>query len=305
MADPSRMELVVVAIPREDDHVWEISSETVPHMTLLYLGAPNWTPEQTQHAALFIQHASSQLHRFWMSVDRRGTLGDQQADVLFFDKNHSAKKLASFRTNLLVDRDINTAYQSVTQYPEWTPHLTLGYPETPAKQDKRDYPISGVEFDKIALWVSDSEGPTFQLKSWADDDLEVAMSEIELGTSLEDVLAHYGVKGMKWGQHKKASRQTEPTHADSEHVGNIKSRVKAQKTTKILSNDEIRAAIDRMRIEQEFSKLSGGLDKTRIQKAKQFVGKLLVDTGKQNVEQTVKSQSQGFINEALKNAGKK
>lgn len=300
-ADPSRLELVVVAIPREDDYVWKVSSEPVPHMTLLYLGQVDWSPEQIQNVSLFIQHAASQLHRFWMSVDRRGTLGAQEADVLFFDKGINNKLLDRFRTNLLVDRDISTAYQSATQYDQWTPHLTLGYPETPAKPDTRDFGFNGVEFDKIALWTSDSDGPTFQLKSWADDELEVAMSDIQRGTDLEAVLEHHGVKGMKWGQHKK-SRQTEATSHDAARVGDIKTRVKTQKTTKILSNQELRDALDRMRLEQEFSKLSGGLDKTRIQKSKEFVAKLLIDTGKQSADQAVKTKARTLVDEAVKKA---
>lgn len=301
MADASNMQLVVVAIPREDDYVWKISSEKVPHMTLLYLGDVSWTPEQFQHATEYIQHASSMLTRFWMSVDRRGTLGPDEADVLFLDKNRSYKKLMQFRSNLLVDGDISAAYQSATQFPEWIPHLTLGFPATPAKPDKRDYGFSGVEFDKIALWVADSEGPTFQLKSWMDDDLEVAMSELEKGTDLDNILAHYGVKGMKWGQNRR-SKQTEPTHSDAAKVDSIKVRVKTQKTTKVLGNQELRDALDRMRLEQEFSKLSGGLDKTRSQKAKTFVAKLLIDTGKQSADQAVKTKARGLVDEALKKA---
>lgn len=303
-ADPSRLELVVVAIPRDDDYVWKISSEDVPHMTLLYLGQVDWTPDQIRHASDFIEHAASQITRFGMGVDRRGKLGDQNADVLFFNKSWSYKRLDEFRTNLLADKDIKAAYQAAPQYQEWTPHLTLGYPTAPAKPDNRDYPISWVEFDRIALWTHNSDGPTYTLQGSSYDNLEVAMSDIPTGTDLEEVLEHYGVKGMKWGVHKRGSRQTEPTSADAARVGDIKTRVKTQKTTRILSNEELRTALDRMRLEQEFTKLSNGLDKTRVQKGKMFLGKLLIDTGKQSVEQTVKGQAQGIVNEALKNAKK-
>ena len=30
--------LVIVAIPDENDRVWKVSSEKIPHMTLLFLG---------------------------------------------------------------------------------------------------------------------------------------------------------------------------------------------------------------------------------------------------------------------------
>lgn len=299
MADLNSLGLTIVAIPREDDYVWKVSSEKVPHMTLLFLGEMNVDDLRLAHMTNFIEHAASQLSRFGMSVDYRGKLGDKDADVLFFEKSFSFKMLENFRTQLLADQDIYKAYHSTTPYPEWMPHLTLGYPETPAKADKRDYTgINWVEFDRIALWTSDSDGPTFQLKSFDGQDLEVSMSNVKPGTDLEEVLAHYGVKGMKWGKRK--TRQTEATSEDSKRATDLKVRVKTQKTTKPLSNDDLEAAIKRMRLEQEFSKLSGGIDKTRKQKVGQFVAKLLIDTGKQTATQVTQSESKKFVDEQLR-----
>lgn len=298
MADPSRMELVVVAIPQLEDRVWKVSSEPVPHMTLLYLGEINWTPEEFRSAAEFVGHATSMLTRFGMNVNRRGTLGDKNADVVFFDKAHNYQKLLDFRSNLLTNRVLKNAYLSASQHPSWIPHLTLGYPETPAKPDDGDYPINWVEFDRIALWTGESKGPEFRLQSYGGADLEVAMSTIQAGA---DFLAHYGVKGMKWGQHKK-SRQTEPNSSDANAAGAIKSRVKTQKTTRILTNKELKDTIERMRLEQEFSKLSGGLDKTHTQKAKAFVSKLLGDAGKQGSQQIANNEAKNLFENAIKNA---
>lgn len=298
MADPNNLEVVIVAIPREDDYVWKISSEKVPHMTLLYLGEM----AVTENMVRFVEHASSMLSRFGLGVDRRGKLGPQGADVLFFDKSFSYKKLATFRSQLLADQEIYKAYHSASQYPEWTPHLTLGYPETPAKPDKRDYGFNWVEFDRIAIWTGDSEGPTFQLKSFDSSELEVSMSNFASGTDLDEVLEHYGVKGMKWGQRKKRSRQTEPDSVDTARVVNLKSGVKAQKTTRHLSNEQLEDAIKRMRLEQEFTKLSGGLDKTRTQKAAKFIAKLVGDAGKQGAQQVTNTEAKSLFEQAMRNA---
>lgn len=294
MADPANQQVVIVAIPQEDDYVWKVSSEKVPHMTLLYLGET----EVTQHMSDYVEHASSLMSRFGMSVERRGKLGNNEADVLFFDKNYSYKKMMNFRGQLLTDRDIYTAYHSAAQYPDWTPHLTLGFPETPAKPMNREYGFNWVEFDRIAIWTGDSEGPTFQLKS--HDNMELAMSTLPRGSDLDEVLEHYGVKGMKWGKRK--SRQTEPNSEDSNRVGAVKTRVKTQKTTNILTTAELKDAIERMRLEQDFSKLSGGIDKTRTQKTKAFVAKLLVDTGKQNISQVAQSESKRLLDDQLRKA---
>lgn len=303
MADPANQQIVIVAIPAEDDYVWKVSSEKIPHMTLLYLGET----EVTQQTANYVEHAASLMSRFGMNVDRRGKLGENDADVLFFRKGWGFKEVADFRAQLLQNQEINKAYQSAVQYPEWTPHLTLGFPETPAKPTNREYGIGWVEFDRIAIWTGDSTGPTYLLDP--DRGMEVAMSTLPTGTDLDKVLEHYGVKGMRWGQRKKrdplnpqSPKQTEPNHEDALRVTALKQRVKTQKTTRPLSNDDLEAAIKRMRLEQDFSKLSKGIDKTRTQKTAEFIGKLLVDTGKQNASQVAQSESKRFIENKLKEA---
>lgn len=264
--------LVIVAIPRDDDYVWKISSEKVPHMTLCYLGEPDLEPEQLANMTEYVGHATSQLHRFWMSVDRRGKLGPNDADVLFFDKGINHKLMNRFRSNLLANDEINAAYQSAEQYPEWTPHLTLGYPESPAKPDARDYGFNGVEFDKISLWTSDFEGPTFQIPSYDHDSMEVAMSVQDLIGRGEEYLEHYGVKGMKWG--KRRARIQNARSSDFIQVKDIRDKAKSTKTSS-LSNQELQTAITRMNLEQQFTRLNP----TKRKKGQAFV-KALLGAGK-------------------------
>lgn len=203
----------IVAIPSEQDYVWKISSEKVPHLTLLYLGEQDGTQDEAKMAE-FVEHvANTTVPRFGLSVDRRGTLGPDEADVVFFStggwQKSEIERLKNLRTTLLQDDDIAKGYHAADQYPDWIPHLTLGYPEAPAHEDTRDYPgINWVNFDKLALWTGDFTGYEFELK-----EKELAMSdkaveflahrgiEVQLGDEkLDDFLAHYGVPGMKWGR---------------------------------------------------------------------------------------------------------
>jgi 2'-5' RNA ligase len=197
--------LVVVALPSADDRVWKISSEKVPHMTILFLG--EMPVQNFTKIASFVEHAAKQsLNRFGMEVDRRGVLGDEGADVLFFDKTKwgGYPAIAEFRSYLLQDDNIRAAYQAVEQYPEWLPHLTLGFPETPAKKDDQDYKLSYVDFDRIALWFNDYEGFEYSLKKHEWEDLaEVGMSSTMItGWTATAQILHAGVKGMKWGVRK-------------------------------------------------------------------------------------------------------
>ena len=257
--------LVVVAIPREDDPVWKISSEKVPHLTILFLGSAN-NPNRGKMAEFLEHAASTSLTRFGLDVDRRGELGEDQADVLFFQDNWELPRLRDFRAQLLKDQNIRTAFDSVEQYDGWTPHLTLGYPETPAKPTSER--IYWVQFDRVALWDGDYQGAEFLLKN--DYPMEVMMSDTAaLGRQF---LAHYGVKGMKWGVRKARGAQAVSTVEKTGITGKTKIKAKgggghaaapeavsaALKKQKLkksgpaaLTNNELREIIMRAQLEQQ------------------------------------------------------
>lgn len=290
--------VAVVAIPSEDDYVWKLSSEKVPHITILFLGempVPN-----LGKIAGFVQHAASQsLSRFALDVDKRGTLGDKDADVLFFEKSKWSGyvDLATFRSNLLQDSNIRVAYESTDQFPEWVPHLTMGYPETPAKEDTRDHPgIYYVSFDKIALWFGDYSGVEFPL-SRRDPLLEEASmvnsveSRVDLGRRNIGELLHYGVKGMKWGVRRdRSSRVTVAAKGKrlktSGGVGRKPSedakrtavigQIAKKSGYKALSNAELRAYTERLALESR----ARSLDSEKNVRAVNFVKAVLREYGK-------------------------
>jgi 2'-5' RNA ligase len=203
--------LVIVAIPEEQDRVWKVSSEQVPHLTLLFLG--DEANADTEQIVQFVEHAVtlSEHGQFYLDVERRDTLGPDDADVLMFSKRSwNLKWIKQFRNQLLQNDAVRTAHDSVEQYEEWVPHLTLGYPDTPAKPlpDGNDFPIYSVCFDRIAVWDTDFNGPEFRLE-WPERELEgglaVAYSATQkagLPIHAEDALEHVGIKGMRWGRRK-------------------------------------------------------------------------------------------------------
>lgn len=263
---PGGTNLVIVAIPPQDDYVWKISSEKVPHLTLLFLGEPG-ANAQTDRIAQFLQHTvATSLRTFGMDVEGRGELGPNKADVLFFRKDYIAKELLAFRSYLLQNDDILRLYNSVEQYAEWTPHLTLGYPETPAHPDNRDYPgIKWVNFDRVALWTGDYEGPEFRLKDRYA--MEVSMSDVNRGSeSVADILEHYGVKGMHWGVRKsdttsqrlglRPKGSAKPTASEDKAHANASAAKIKRGNTDALSNKELQQLVNRMNLEQQYSRLS-------------------------------------------------
>lgn len=116
--------------------------------------------------------------------------------------------------------------------------------------------------------------------------------------SLEDVLAHYGVRGMKWGVRKKRAAPSGPadvivranpgkkvktaggerhnSHQDA--VAAAVSRQKARKSSvDSLSNAELKALVQRMQLEQQYSQLKVN----RQNPAQKFLVGLLASVGKQ------------------------
>lgn len=273
--------VAIVAIPRKEDPVWQISSEKVPHLTLLFLDEA----EVNAHIASVVDHVAHvsniSMHRFGLQVDRRGVLGVKQADVLFFDKIN-IKWLRNIRSYLLANPHIYAAHQSVEQFPDWIPHLTLGYPDSPARPDNREYKgLHWVEFDRIALWTGEYEGMELQLKDEFPDE-EVSMSE-----QVEDFLAHFGIKGMKWGVRRdKASkggrkqsstfRRTDP---EAKEVRRLSGRV-IRRNAKKLSNDELKRITKRMELEKKYNDLQKS-DGGKIKKGSKYVADLLGAVGKQ------------------------
>lgn len=296
-------QLTIVALPAEDDYVNQISSEKVAHMTVLFLG--DVPDDQIAGIFEYMQHtADMSLRRFGLSVDRRGTLGPDDADVVFFEKEGwNIDLISQARTLLLKNDNIKTAFDSTTQYPEWIPHLTLGYPASPAKKDDRDYPgIHWVNFDRLALWTSDFDGGEVPLKT--DDRLSVAMSEPyeSVSSMTADAISkvgafveHHGVKGMKWGVRKRVSSSSggssstkaapkktssgDATPKAKNKTGRI-TKVEVKKTTAEpahkISDEELARIVKRIDLERKYATLTA-VPPSKKQAAVQFVADLALD----------------------------
>jgi hypothetical protein len=85
------------------------------------------------------------------------------------------------------------------------------------------------------------------------------------GGSLDDVLNHYGVKGMHWGVRKRRS-DSGPTSSDATKAKTHAATVKAH-GTKALTNKELQDLVTRMNLEQQFSNLSAKQKQDKSAKA--------------------------------------
>lgn len=80
---------------------------------------------------------------------------------------------------------------------------------------------------------------------------------MEYEENYDDFLQHYGVLGMKWG-HRKA-RSTSSSNKKPKSTKNTttsKSKPKPKPTQRRLSDAELRAVVNRMRLEREYADLT-------------------------------------------------
>ena len=119
----------------------------------------------------------------------------------------------------------------------------------------------------------------------------------------DNFLAHYGVKGMKWGVRKKrgvevskvkttAQRGQKVTakggtgqkpSPDAVRTAVLKQKAKAS-TTDSLSTKELKALTERMQLEKKYSELTPA---TGTDKARKFVSDLVLNSGKQNAQNAI------------------
>ena len=187
------------------------------------------------------------------------------------------------------------AYNAIPQHQIWKPHLTLGYPETPAHPDDWDPTVPQyVSFDKIAVWYGDSEGSEFTLtESNLSRDEEMAMwAEGEV-----NVLRHHGIKGMRWGVRRKniGSADEKVVSTDAAKAAGAREKAKTH-GTQSLSNQEMQALVTRMNLERQLKQVTPD---SRTKKGAKFVGGLLVTAGKQQAQAVVNDQINKQVRKAI------
>ena len=124
-------------------------------------------------------------------------------------------------------------------------------------------------------------------------------------STFEEVLEHYGVKGMHWGTRKgstsgTAGEKPRETSADAAKASELKSKAK-KKGPQSLSNDEMRTLIQRMQLDSQFSQLNA----KQKNKGLQMVQEILTNNGKQLVNEAVKSGMKAGAKLAFEAAMKK
>jgi hypothetical protein len=162
-----RTGVVIVALPADTDPIVAASSEDVAHMTLIWLGDASDLPGHNVDVEALKSNLAAWAERIdgplVEGVSGSATLGADGASVVLVD----AASLAEIRNGMVTEfaeyppgrlpeegedeqMPIARVHSETEQFPTWLPHVTLGYPETPALAE---YAGTEITFDRLALWV--------------------------------------------------------------------------------------------------------------------------------------------------------
>jgi hypothetical protein len=111
--------------------------------------------------------------------------------------------------------------------------------------------------------------------------------------TLDEILAHHGIKGMRWGVRGGMPTMSAPPSQDHTNVQVIKGKAKSG-GRKALSNNELQAYVTRVNLERQFTALQPG------SQAKKFLVDLLVGVGKQQVTRIANDAAGQQVNGLLK-----
>lgn len=191
-SDPSQNDgtaKVIVLLPRDDDPIREISSGDHPHTTLYYLGDGETDMEALSAVVERAAKLTGDDPDPFDKIAGEGTLGEHAAKVYYLDARFSDRIREAIGDDPLIQAEM----EKQEQFPVWTPHMTIGYPEAPAK--KVDEWPDGIVYDRLAIF-HDGEITEFPL-SFTDtpddaedmDDVIVASAAEEPDEELEAAVA--------------------------------------------------------------------------------------------------------------------
>lgn len=190
--------VVIVAVPAPMDPIRLVGDEE-KHATILFFGDKSTLPTDAKKIlSETIQNVTRLFMPFGESVVDISRLGSDTPPALVAMLNGAC--LSKIRDALLINPAVGEYLSNATQYPQYTPHVTLGYPDYQGEAELRKIAqnLYRVRFDRLSLWWGAER---------IDFSLDAALADAEMAQSVtladaEDYLAHFGVKGMKWGVRK-------------------------------------------------------------------------------------------------------
>lgn len=137
----------IVALPADDDPVHALGPEP-SHVTVAYLGKADQNDPAVLSKA--VADVAGRHQPFTEKVTGKAAFGADGAHVLHL----GGDGITPVREELLAHPDVAQAHANADQFPNYVPHMTIGYPDDGDSLDALPTP-NDVTFDRLALWHGD------------------------------------------------------------------------------------------------------------------------------------------------------
>jgi len=127
----------------------------------------------------------------------------------------------------------------------------------------------------------DARGHISAIEVMSPENAELLQAE-----EVDEFLAHFGVKGMKWGVRRSEARRAASSD-DANAANDARSKVKKAGGTHALSNKELQDLVTRMNLEKQFNSLKPD---SKAKVATKFVADVLLNAGKQQATKLAQEQ---------------
>lgn len=115
----------------------------------------------------------------------------------------------------------------------------------------------------------------------------------------EEILSHYGIKGMKWGVRRTPAQLDAASSQDSKKVRASRAKLKSE-GSRALSNQELQEVVTRMNLEQQYRNLSSK-EPSRLSRGQSTVRQILsVARTAQDVYNVVNSPAGKALRELMR-----
>jgi hypothetical protein len=112
--------------------------------------------------------------------------------------------------------------------------------------------------------------------------MEKFREKLNHSDEIEEFLAHFGVRGMKWGVHRARTSSPHPSSSEAATARQLHVRARSSGTHS-LTNAELQTLVQRMNLESQYS----NLNQRQVSKGRKIVGDLLLEIGKQTAKQLI------------------
>jgi len=194
----------IMAIPAPLENIRLVGDEE-KHATLLFFGETSTLPDDAKNTLVeSVKMACNMLFPFTERLREIARLGNDVPPALV--AKLSDECLSQIRNLFMMNPAVNRYLDNAQQFPSFTPHVTLGYPDYTEEAILRTLAaqLYRIRFDRLAIWWND-ERIEFKFDRLLDGpESDMAHAVLEFLEEYGEAIEHADVSNKPWSNFKES-----------------------------------------------------------------------------------------------------